>query len=144
MYLQGERHVDSPPRMRQVCVCWCVCVCACVCVQAGVLAEGVLKRLTSRAARINCVNRTIYNIYTQHIHWNTCQYLTFTSYTILQSETKQCCEAFPFFFFSFSFFYINATVLFNVNPTILFGAQAQFLIMLPCVSGKGNVTLFSI
>lgn len=75
----------------------CVCVFVFECVKAGVLAEGILKRLTSRAARIVCVNRTIYNIYTQHTHWNTCQYLTFTSYTILQSETKQCCEA-PFFF----------------------------------------------
>lgn len=73
--------------------------CECVCLQAGVLAEGILKRLTSRAARIVCVNRTIYNIYTQHIHWDTCQYLTFTSYTTLQSETKQCCEAFFFLFF---------------------------------------------
>lgn len=78
-----------------------VCLFVYVCVQAGVLAEGSLKRLTSRAARISCVNRTIYNIYTQHIHWNTCQYLTFTSYTILQSEAKQCCEA-NFCFFPFT------------------------------------------
>lgn len=111
-----------------------VWVCVFVCVQAGVLAEGSLKRLTSRAARIICVNRTIYNIYTQHIHRYTCQYLTFTSYTILQSETKQCCEAMFFLFLVFSFFnYINARMLFDVNPTILFGSQAQFLIMLPCV-----------
>lgn len=89
------------------------------------MAEGILKRLASRAARIICVNRTIYNIYTQHIHWNTCQCLTFTNYTILQSETKQCCEA--------SVLTFDATVLFEVNPTILFEAQAQFLIMLPCV-----------
>ena len=27
------------------CVCVCVCVCACVCVQAGVLAEGSLKKV---------------------------------------------------------------------------------------------------
>lgn len=88
----------------------CVCVFVFECVKAGVLAEGILKRLTSRAARIVCVNRTIYNIYTQHTHWNTCQYLTFTSYTILQSETKQCCEA-PFFF---SFFKtLDVTVLFS-------------------------------
>lgn len=119
-----------------VCVVLCVSVCMCVRVQAGVLAEGSLKRLTSRAARIICVNRTIYNIYTQHIHWNTCQYLTFTSFTILQSETKQCCEAIFFSFFFFLFFYINATVLFDINLTILFGAQAQFLIMLPCVLEK--------
>lgn len=62
MYLQRERHVDRPPRMRQVCKCVCVCV------QAGVLAEGILKRLTLRAARIICVNRTIYNIYTRHTY----------------------------------------------------------------------------
>ena len=40
-----------------------------------------------------------------------------------------------FFLTFFLFFNINATVLF-VNPTILFRAQAQFLIMLPCVLKK--------
>ena len=79
-------------------------------------------------------------IYTQHIHWNTCQYLTFTSCTILQSETKQCCEAnflsFSVFFLILFYFLNKCNSAFDVNPTILFGAQAQFLIMLPCVSEK--------
>lgn len=39
MYLQRERHVDSPRRMRQVCVSVCV---------AGVLAEGVFKKVDSQ------------------------------------------------------------------------------------------------
>lgn len=43
-------------------------VCVFECVEAGVLAEGILKRLTSRAARIMCVNRTIYNIYTDNTY----------------------------------------------------------------------------
>lgn len=37
------------------------------------------------------------------------------------------------FFFILFFFYINATVLLMMTLTTLFRAQAQFLIMLPCV-----------
>lgn len=51
----------------------------------------------------------------------------------LHSETKQCCEAGFFFFFNYFLFYINGTVLLMVTLTTLFRAQAQFLIMLPCV-----------
>lgn len=106
----------------------------CVRVQAGVLAEGILKRLTSRAARIIRVNRTIHiyiyiDIYTYKTYWNTRQYLTYRKVTTLQSETKQCCEV-VIIIIILAF----VTVLFDVNPTAQFEAQAPILIMLPCVS----------
>lgn len=40
-------------------------------------------------------------IYTQHLNWNTCQYLTFTSYTIYRLRPNSVVRLFFVLFFFF-------------------------------------------